>query len=670
MVNLPMIVKGVCPHDCPDTCSFDTQVVDGVAVELRGSHEHPVTQGFLCAKVNRYLERTYHSERLLTPMRRVGAKGEGRFEPATWDEAIADISARLLDVVAAHGPESVVPYSYSGTLGQVQGGGTADRFFHRLGASLLERTICAAAGSTAWAHTYGARIAPPIQDIAHSRLILLWGTNTLTSNSHLWPFIMQARERGARVVCIDPILTRTARAADEHISIRPGTDAALALAMMNVIFTRGLEDAQFLTDRTLGHEGLRAKAAEWDLDRASEVTGIPGETIERFAIDYATTRPAFIRLNYGLQRHYGGGSAVRAISLLPAVTGSWRDIGGGACLSTSGNWVLDSNFTRGSWVPAGTRSVNMVAIGDALTQDESIKALVVWNSNPAAVAPDLNTVRAGLTRPDIFTVVIEHFQTDTADYADWLLPATTQLEHWDLHKAYGNHYLSLNTPAIAPEGESLSNNEIFRRLARAMGMTDPEFEESDLELVKSLVSDEQFDELSQIGWIEGDVSQTPFVEGPILTPSGRIEIESQALARLGLDLFPTYVAPAELDDVNYPLTLLSPPDHGFLNSTFVNVPALARKAGEVSVLICAEDAAVRGLKEGDLARVFNDRGSFEARVHVTDMVASGVAASYGIRWARNSPGRRTVNDTTSQRLTDMGRGASFYDNAVEIVAVG
>ena len=670
MANLPLIVKGVCPHDCPDTCSFDTQVVDGVAVELRGSHDHPVTQGFLCAKVNRYLERTYHPERLLSPMRRVGAKGEGRFEPATWEEAIADISAKLLDVVAVHGPESVVPYSYSGTLGQVQGGGTADRFFHRLGASLLERTICAAAGSTAWAHTYGARIAPPIQDIAHSRLILLWGTNTLTSNSHLWPFIMQAREQGARVVCIDPILTRTARASDEHIAIRPGTDAALVLAMMNVIFTRGLQDVQFLADRTLGHEGLRAKAAEWDLERASEVTGIPGETIERLAIDYATTRPAFIRLNYGLQRHYGGGSAVRAISLLPAVTGSWRDIGGGACLSTSGNWVLDANFTRGSWVPTGTRSVNMVAIGDALTQDESIKALVVWNSNPAAVAPDLNKVRAGLARPDLFTVVVEHFQTDTADYADWLLPATTQLEHWDLHKAYGNHYLSLNTPAIDPAGESLSNNEIFRRLARAMGMTDPEFEVGDLDLVKSLVTSEQFDELRSVGWIEGDVSRTPFVEGPILTPSGRIEIESESLARLGLDLFPTYVAPAELDDVNYPLTLLSPPDHGFLNSTFVNVPALARKAGEVSVLICAEDAASRALAEGDLVRVFNERGSFEARVHVTDMVTSGVVASYGIRWARDSPGRRTVNDTTSQRLTDMGRGASFYDNAVEIAAIG
>ena len=669
MANLPLIVKGVCPHDCPDTCSFETQVVDGVAVELRGSHDHPVTDGFLCAKVNRYLERTYHPERLLTPMRRVGAKGEGRFEVATWEEAITDISARLRAVVSAHGAEAVVPYSYSGTLGQVQGGGTADRFFHRLGASLLERTICAAAASTAWTHTYGVRVAPPIQDVAHSRLILLWATNTLTSNTHLWPFITKAREQGARVIAIDPIKTRTARMVDEHISIRPGTDAALALAMMNVIFERGLEDADFLADRTVGHEGLRERVADWPLDRASEVTGVAAEVIERLAIDYATTRPAYIRVNLGIQRHFGGGAAVRAVSLLPAVTGSWREVGGGACLSASGSWALDSDFTRGSWSPSGTRSVNMVAIGDALTQDDSVKALVVWNSNPAAVAPDLNKVRAGLTRPDLFTVVVEHFQTDTADYADWLLPATTQLEHWDLHKAYGHHYLSLNTPAIEPVGESLSNNEIFRRLARAMGMTDPEFEESDLHLVQSLVSPEQFSELSQVGWIAGDISSTPFCEGRLKTPSGLIEIESDALAHLGLDRLPTYVAPAELDDANYPLTLLSPPEHGFLNSTFVNVPALARKAGETSVLICAEDAASRSLSEGDWAKVFNDRGTFEARVHITDIVEPGVAVSYGIRWARNSPGRKTVNDTTSQRLTDIGRAASFYDNAVEIAAL-
>jgi anaerobic selenocysteine-containing dehydrogenase len=666
MANLPLIVKGVCPHDCPDTCSFETQVVDGVAVELRGSHDHPVTDGFLCTKVNRYLERTYHPDRLLTPMRRVGAKGDGRFESATWEEAIADISARLRDVVAAHGAEAVVPYSYSGTLGQVQGGGTADRFFHRLGASTLERTICAAAASTAWTHTYGVRIAPPIQDVAHSKLILLWATNTLTSNTHLWPFITQARAQGARVIAIDPIKTRTARMVDEHISIRPGTDAVLALAMMNVIFERGLEDAEFLAERTVGHEGLREQVAQWPLDRAAAVTGIPVDVIERLAIDYATTRPAYIRVNLGIQRHFGGGAAVRAVSLLPAVTGSWRDVGGGACLSTSGSWSFDPDFSRSSWSPAGTRAVNMVAIGDALTEDPSIQALIVWNSNPAAVAPDLNKVRAGLSRPDLFTVVVEHFQTDTADYADWLLPATTQLEHWDLHKAYGHHYLALNTPAIDPVGDSLSNNEIFRRLARAMNMTDPEFLESDLDLVKSLVSAEQFEELSQVGWIAGDIPRTPYAQGHLQTPSGLIQIESESLARLGLDLLPSYVAPAELDDVNYPLTLLTPPEHGFLNSTFVNVPALARKAGETSVLISAGDAASRALSEGDWARVFNDRGQFEARVHITDIVESGVVASYGIRWARNSPGRKTVNDTTSQRLTDIGRAASFYDNAVEI----
>lgn len=667
----PLTVLGTCPHDCPDTCSFVTTVADGQAIEIRGSKDHPVTQGFLCAKVNRYLERTYHPERILTPMRRVGRKGEGRFEPATWEEAICDIAGHLTSVVDEHGPESVLPYNYSGTLGMVQGGGTALRFFHRLGASLLERTICAAAGSTAWQYTYGARLAPPIEDVRHSRLILLWATNTLTSNPHLWPFITEAREAGARVIAIDPIRTRTARMCDEHIAIRPGTDAALALSIMHVIFRDGLEDAEFLADRSTGHVELREHVAQWTPQRAAEVTGIAAEAIERLAIDYATTRPALIRLNYGLQRHFGGGSAVRAVSLLPAVTGSWRDVGGGACLSASGAFsAVDDetgDFERERWVPAGTRSVNMVELGDALTRDDSVRALVVFNANPAAVAPDLGAVRRGLMRDDLFTVVHEHFQTDTADYADWLLPATTQLEHWDLHRSYGHHYLSLNTPAIEPVGESISNNELFRRLAAAMGFDDPEFGQSDLELVESLVSPEQMAHLRRTGWLEMPIPDTPYVDGRLQTPSGRIEIASRAFDRLGHGLLPEYIAPAEAGDEQFPLTLLSPPEHGFLNSTFVNIPALARKAGETSVLISPDDAQKRGIVDGMRVHVRSRRGGFLAVAQVTDEVRLGVVASYGVRWARLAADGHTVNDTTSQLLTDVGRGATFYDNAVEVV---
>lgn len=694
MTPLPLVrdgvVRGACPHDCPDTCAMLTHVRDGRAVRVQGDPDHPVTQGFLCTKVNRYVERTYHPDRLTVPLRRVGPKGEGRFEPATWDEALDDIARRLNEIRSGpHGPQSILPYSYAGTMGLVQGSSMDRRFFHRIGASLLARTICAAAGVEAWKHTYGDRMGPTPEEAEHARLILLWGTNTLTSNPHLWPAIRRAKEKGARVIAIDPIRTRTAAQCDQWLAIRPGTDAALALAMMHVAFRDGMADLEYLAAHSVGWEALRDRVlGEWSPRRAAPVVGLEEEEIEALAAAYGSTRPSFIRLNYGLQRHAGGGMAVRTISLLPAVTGAWRDLGGGATISTGGAFKLNNAaLERPDWIAPGTRTINMVQLGDALTLPDAgvggppVKALVVYNSNPGAVAPDLRKVREGLRREDLFTVVLEHFRTDTADYADWVLPATTQLEHWDIITAYGHIYLTLNRPAIAPVGESLSNAEIFRRIAARMGLDDPAFRDDDLALIRQALDSRHpsmagitLDRLMEDGWarLAYPANWRPYADPRPNTPTGKIQILAPELAALGLDPLPTYIPPRESPEAapalaeRYPLTLLSPPEHPFLNSSFVNVPSLARAAGEATLLLHPNEAAVRGIRADDRLRIFNDRGDFFARAVVTEGVRPGVAVSYGVRWASLSEAGRTVNDTTSQGVADMGGGALFYDNAVEV----
>jgi anaerobic selenocysteine-containing dehydrogenase len=696
--SLPLVqtgvVRGACPHDCPDTCAMLVHVRDGRAVRVQGDPEHPVPQGFLCTKVNRYVERTYHADRVTVPLRRVGAKGEGRFEPATWDQALDDIARRLNAIRdGEHGPQAILPYSYSGTLGKVQGESMDRRFFHRIGASLLDRTICASAGSAGWSATYGDRLGPTPEEADQARFILLWGTNTLTSNPHLWPALRRAREAGARIIAIDPIRTRTAAQCDEHLPIRPGTDAALALGMMHVIFRDGLEDGAYLRDHTVGWEALRDRVEEWTPARAAQATGLPAERIEALAREYATARPSFIRLNYGLQRHAGGGMAVRTLSLLPAITGAWRDAGGGATLSTSGAFKLELNaLQKPEWIPPGTRTINMIRLGEALTRPDAgvggppVQAFVVYNSNPAAVAPDLGQVRRGLLRDDLFTVVMEHFVTDTARYADWVLPATTQLEHWDVHTAYGHLYLTLNRPSIAPVGDSLPNTEIFRRMAARMGLDDPEFADDDVALIRQALGSAHpwmegvtFERLLEDGYARMNLPRDfrPYADPHPNTPTGKIQILAPELERLGLDALPTFIPPAESAEADparaarFPLMLLSPPEHPLMNSTFANVPSLARAAGDTRVLLHPNEAAVRGVREGDRVRAWNARGHFFGRAVVTEDVRPGVAVSYGVRWAMLSEGGHTVNDTTSQRVTDMGGGATFYDNAVEVeVAAG
>ena len=659
-------------------------------MRIQGDAEHPVTQGFLCAKVNRYLERTYHPERVLTPLKRVGKKGEGRFEPVTWDAALSDIARRLRTIADTYGGESVLPYSYCGTMGMLQSQSMDRRFFHRLGASMLDRTICATAGVMAMQMTVGGTIGADAESLANCDLVLLWGTNTLTSNPHLWPFVLQARERGARIICIDPLRTRTAEQCDEWIGIRPGTDAALALGIMHVLFTEGLTDEDYIAKYTLGVEQLRARAAEWTPARTAATTGLDVATVMSLARRYGEARCAFIRLNYGMQRHGGGGMAVRTIACLPALTGHWRHPGGGAQLSTSLNFRFNTKALERPDLRPPVRTVNMVQLGDALTKPDAgiggppVHALVVYNSNPAAVAPDLPTVRRGLAREDLFTVVLEHFKTDTADWADYVLPATTQLEHWDVHLAYGHHYATLNRPAIAPLGESLPNTEIFRRLARAMGFTDACFADDDCTLIKQAIDTDHprmrtvtFDTLMERGWVRLNVPTpyAPFAAGEFQTPSGKCEFYSERLAAMGMDPVPTYIPPYESEERDaalvrrFPLTLISSPAHQFLNSTFVNVDKLRRSVGRPECIVHPDDAAPRGISAGDEVEIRNDRGAFRVLARVEDSIRRGVVWAPSVWWTKLTDDHHNANDTTSQRLTDFGGGAVFYDNQVEVARV-
>jgi anaerobic selenocysteine-containing dehydrogenase len=681
------VIRAVCPHDCPDTCLMLVTVEDGRAVRIAGDPDHPMTQGFLCTKVSKYLERTYHPDRLAYPQIRVGKKGEGRFRRATWDEAMSLIAERLnAIIVSLDGPQAILPYSYAGTMGMVQGEGMASRFFRRIGASFLDRTICSSAGAEAYALNYGARMGTDPEAVPEAKLILLWGTNTLTSNPHLWPFIRRARDNGARVICIDPLRTRTAAASDEHIAIRPGTDAALALGMMHVLFRDRLEDRQYLDEMTIGWQKLRDRVlADYAPERVANICRLQVETIERLGTLYGTTRPTFIRLNYGLQRHAGGGSAVRAISLLPAITGAWNDAGGGCQLSSYGTFAMNTAaIERTDLGNHSARTINMTRLGEALTKidDPPVKALIVYNSNPGSIAPDREIVLRGLRRDDLFTVVLEHFQTDTADYADVLLPATTQLEHDDLHKAYGHLYATYNRRSIDPLGEALPNSEIFRRIAAAMNLDYPELRESDEELMRAaltgtgeVMNGVTFEALREHGSVRLNVPlpHLPFRSGTkVPTPSGRIEIESQQVAALGLDPLPTYIAPYESEERapelarRFPLALISPPAHEFLNSSFVNVASLRRSAGKPTLEIHADDASARSIADGARVKVFNDRGTFTADAVVTDRVRPGVVSAQSVWWGRLTSDGANANQTTSQALTDIGRGATFYDNLVEV----
>jgi anaerobic selenocysteine-containing dehydrogenase len=661
-------------------------VEDGVATSLKGDPEHPFTRGFLCQKMARYLERVYSPDRLLHPLRRVGPKGAGRFERIGWDDALDTIADRFRELAqSADGPQTILPYSYYGTMGKLQSSSLDRRFFHRLGASQLDRTICASAGSLGYEYTCGrGRLGADPLAVPGCRFIVNWGSNTVNTNSHLWSLMIQARKAGATIVTIDPYRSPTAVRSDWHIQPRPGTDAALALGLMHVIWRDGLQDDDYLTRATVGAGPLRNRVLEeYPPDRVAAITGLDVATLTTLAHRYARETPSLIHLNYGLQRHHGGGMAVRTIACLPALVGAWRDPGGGALLSTSGTYDFAmEKLTRPDLAPRGTRLVNMNQLAEALAgtlAGSPVRALYVYNCNPAAVAPDQQRVLEGLRRDDLFTVVHEQFATDTVDYADIVLPATTQLEHLDIHGSYGHHFVMLNPPAIAPRGECRSNNDVFRALSARLGF-EPELFPDDEALIGELLAGGPslegitLDRLRREGSVRLHVPSphAPFSEGVFPTPSGKCELYSERMRADGLDPLPTYIPPREDPQTNpdlaarFPLQLLSPPRPQFLNSTFANEGHHRRAAGDPAIELAAEDAAARGLSDGEWVEVFNDRGRFRARLSLSGAVRRGVAVATGIYWNKLSPGESNVNSTTASALTDMGGGATFFDNLVEV----
>ena len=674
----PVEVRGACPHDCPDTCALITRVEGGVAVSVRGNPDHPRTGGVLCTKVSRYAERTHHAERVLSPLKRVGPKGSGQFTPVTWDEAMGDIAARL-GHIAKRDPEAILPYSYAGTMGLVQGEGMAARFFNALGASQLDRTICASAGAEALTQTLGGKLGMRVQHFAESQLILIWGSNAIGSSIHFWRIAQEAKRRGARLVCIDPRRSETADKCHEHIALRPGTDAALALALMHELIVHDWLDHGYIAQHTLGWDALRARALQWPPARAAEVCGIPVEQIERLARDYGTTQPAAIRLNYGMQRVRGGGNAVRAIACLPALIGAWRHRAGGLLLSASSTFPVQRKALArpdllGDRRP---RTLNMSTIGDDLLRPSSpdfgpqVDALIVYNSNPVAVAPQSSRVVQGFAREDLFTVVLEHFMTDTADLADYVLPATTQLEHWDVHMSYGHTDVVLNRPAIAPVGQARTNSDFFRDLAQRMGLKDPCLQDSDEALCRTAFGDAvDFQTLLDQGFASLSVPDAPFADGGFPTPSGRCEFFSQRLADQGQDGLPDHLPNFEPAHTHpdYPLAMISPPSRHFLNSTFVNVKSLRDMEGAPWLEMHPDDAAARGLADEDPVVVFNDRGRYACQLKVNTRARPGVVNGMGIWWRKLGANGTNVNEVTSQRLTDMGRAPVFYDCWVQVSA--
>jgi anaerobic selenocysteine-containing dehydrogenase len=665
-------VRAACPHDCPDTCAIRVSVQNGIAIKVQGDPDHPPTHGALCTKVSRYPERTYSADRVLHPMRRVGPKGKGQFVRVSWDEALDDITARL-KAIAARDPQAIVPYSYAGTMGLLQGESMDRRFFHKLGASLLDRTICSSAGGEALAATYGGKIGMHVEHFAESQLIVIWGSNSITSNLHFWTFAQAAKRNGAKLICIDPRKTETADKCHQHIGIMPGTDGALALGLMHELIVNDWLDHDYIERHTEGWPKLRERALQWPPQRVAETCGITADEVRGLARDYGTTKPAAIRLNYGMQRVRGGGNAVRLIAILPCLVGAWRHRAGGMLLSASGWFPVDrAALQRPDLMGSRScRTINMSTIGDDLLRESSaafgpkIEAIVVYNSNPVAVAPESPKVVKGFARDDLFTVVLEQFMTDTADHADYVLPATTQLEHLDVHTSYGHSYAMINEPAIAPLGEARPNTAVFRELAQRMGFDEPCFHDSDEDMARvAFTKDVSFDALRESHWVKLPLPDAPLAEGRFRTPSGKCIIDSPIFGVP--DHVPNYeLAQSDLGR-RYPLAMISPPARNFLNSSFVNVKSLRDIEGEPILEMHEGDAARRGIESGQKVRVFNDRGEYVCKAVVSARARPGVVNGLGIWWRKLGAEGTNVNELTHQRLTDIGRAPSFYDCLVEV----
>lgn len=686
-----VIVRATCPHDCPDTCAMLVTVENGVATSVRGDPDHPNTAGVLCTKVSRYVERTYHPDRLLYPLKRIGKKGEGRFTRISWDEALTTIADKLKSI-AAKDARAILPYSYAGTMGVVQGESMAMRFFNKLGASRLDRTICSSAGGVGYKYTIGAKVGTDTEQFDKAKVILIWGGNPIASNLHFWMKVQEAKRRGAILVAIDPYRSLTAEKCQHHIALLPGTDAALALGLMHILIRDNLLDHDYIENYTLGFAELTERAALWTPEKTADTCGISPEQIEQLARLIGETAQAgeavAIRVNYGVQRVHGGGMAVRNIACLPALIGAWRHAAGGILLSSGDSFPKNAfQLERPDLLPTepAPRTINMSTIGDDLLRPSSatfgnaVEAVIVYNANPVAVAPESAKVAQGFAREDLFTVVLEHFQTDTADYADIVLPATTQLEHIDIHATYGHLYMMANNPAIAPLGESKPNSEIFRLLAARMGFVEPCFAESDDAIAAQAFNAKDtraihFDwsSLKKTGWQKLNVPDAPFAKGGFATPSGKCEFYSARMLADGLDPLPAYIAPYESVRSapelakDYPLAMISPPARNFLNSSFVNVQSLRSTEGEPHLDIHPFDAAARGIAHDDMVRIFNARGSFVAKARVTDNTRTGLVVGLSIWWKKMASDGKNANEVTSQKLTDMGRAPTFYDLLVQV----
>jgi anaerobic selenocysteine-containing dehydrogenase len=703
------LFRGACPHDCPDTCAIVTEVRDGRAVRFYAEQEHPITQGWLCAKVRPYLERVYHPERLQYPMRRVGPKGSGQWQRISWDQAIDEIAARWRAIIAEHGAAAIQPYSYSGTLGLLQNAICSARLWNRMGASGLDRAICGAAAETAVEATLGARWSPDPADVLESQLVLIWGHNPASTGPHFMPLLRQAQKRGAHVIVIDPRRTLTARSADQHIQPKPSSDGALALGMMHVIFDEQLHNEQWLELNTIGWRELRERTAAYPPRRVAAITGLAEDLIVDLARRYATTKPALLKFADGIQRHGNGGQTVRALCCLPALVGQYGERGGGLAYSTSGYVRWDhAALGHAAECPPTPRTINMNRIGAALNgeaQDPPIKSLFVFCANPVASSPNAGTIVSGLRREDIFTVVHDLFMTDTADYADIVLPATSQLEQVDLHKAYGQRNLQYNHAAIAPLGEAKSNWDVTRLLARALGYTEPWLHESAEDAIRGVLDATRATNPRLAGitlerlQAEGTVAlhfplgtDIPFADGRFPTPCGKVELYCAAMIAEGLDPLPTYVAPAELRGdgswgmgdggranshppsatppcatlVPHPLILISGASHHYVSSSLANQPSLIAKEGQPFVEINPADAAERAIRHGAPVIVESARGWCRLRAVITDDVPPGVAVAPKGQWARLSPDGRNINWTTSDALADLAGQSTFHSNLVEI----
>jgi len=679
-------VRGACPHDCPDTCALEVSVCDGRVVKVAGAADHAPTAGVLCTKVAFYPERIYHPDRLLYPLRRVGGKGPGAsFERISWPQALATIADRYRQIIASDGAEAIVPYSYAGNSGLLGYGSMDRRFFHRLGAAQLDRTICASAGAMGYRASIGASVGFDVENVVDARLIIIWGSNSVVSNLHFWRLAQEAKRRGARLIAIDPCRTATADKCDQHIALLPGTDSALALGLMHVLIRDELLDHDYIARHTLGFDALKERARQYPPARVAAICGIEEAEVEQLAREYGRTTPTAIRTNYGINRTAGGGMALRTLACLPALTGAWRHPAGGILLSSSGNYPVDSAaLERPDLMPhPAPRTINMSTIGqDLLRARPPIKALVVYNSNPVAIAPHSAEVARGFARDDLFTVVHDLFQTDTADYADILLPATSHMEQLDIHKSYGHLHVQVNQPAIPPLGEALSNTELFRRLARAMGFSEACFADSDEDLCRQAfdwndprLAGLSWDKLKADGHARLNLPRgaAPFADGGFPTPSGKCEFYSASLASAGVDPLPDFTAPREWRQSplasEFPLALITPPARNFLNTSFANSARFLAQERSPAIHLHPADAATRAITDDSLVRIFNRRGEFHARAVVSDRVRPGVAMATSIWWRKLSPDGRNCNEVTSQALTDIGGGATFYDCLVEVAAL-